>query len=981
MKLNKILLIFTAMFLVSSQLIAQGTVEGEVKNEKGEPVFNTIVRVNGAGKAKTDFDGLFSFQLAEGKYTLSFTNESEGYEEFSQDVDVKNGQITAVSIVMKLSSDVKQFETVIIKGVRVNVPSSVTALDEKRKNESGATDGITKETISNAGPSDAAAAAQMIPAVSIQDGKSVFVRGLGDRYTKTILNGMDIPGLDPDRNSVQLDIFPAVLIDNIIIYKTFTPNLSGDFTGGLVDIATKDFPTRKSLYVKGGFGYNTEATFNPDFITYSGGKFDKLGFDDGTRELPISPTTKIPHYSENNSKTTEYTNAFGKTMATEKGSSFLNQNYTLAIGNQIDSIFAKKPKITYGYNAVFNYRSTNTFYKEAEYNEYRRDPDSSIYEMFRDRGSKGSVAEQDVMWTGLIGQSMKFDRSKLSLVLFHTQNGVSTAADLRQINSESNPATLVKDGLTYSQRSISNINISGSHKLDSLNKWKLEWKVAPTYSRIQDPDLRSTALEEITDDVTGEVRYALTEAVGAEIRRVYRDLSEYNVSGKFDVSYDFLQWDSLESKLSFGFLNTYKNRSFDVSEYIFKVKGDIGITGDPNQFFMSENIWTPETDNGVYATGQQEKANTYDANQNIMAAYIMNDLPLSEVFKVTYGVRVEKNVNRYTGQSTAAETDPNAPRYNNEVVLDKLNVLPSLNMTYKIRKEEDSLRGKRDINIRGAFASTVARPSFREISISQIYDPIQGRYFLGNINLKQTLIHNADLRWEYFFGRTELISASAFYKKFINPIEVVAIVAAPNNLKPVNAGEADVYGGEFEIRKAIGFMNSKKQSLVAGFNFTYVISRIDMNKVETKVGDQVFTEKEVRQANAKVGEVVGDFRPMYGQSPYIVNSYLTYKHDSLGWMVNVSYNVQGKKLAVIGVGSLPDVYELPFHSLNLKISKDFGKIGEKGGDRPWSASIMATNLLDNAKRRYYEAYQSTSQIYDYLYQGMTFTGSISYTIK
>ena len=314
-------------------------------------------------------------------------------------------------------------------------------------------------------------------------------------------------------------------------------------------------------------------------------------------------------------------------------------------------------------------------------------------------------------------------------------------------------------------------------------------------------------------------------------------------------------------------------------------------------------------------------------------------------------------------------------------------------MVYKIRKAADSLKAKRSTNIRAAYTQTLARPSFREISISQIYDPIQGRRYLGNINLKQTLIHNADLRWEHFFGRTELVSASVFYKKFINPIEIVANVAAPNEFMPVNAGEANVAGAEFEIRKAIGFKDKEEVSFVLGANFTYVYSAIDMRKVETEVGGVTTTEYDVRVANARIDadsnmiENVPFYRPMYGQSPYIINAFATFKHDSLRLMCNLSYNVQGKKLAVIGVGSLPDVYEQPFHSLNLKVSKGFGKIhrDKQETDPRWKASIRATNLLNFARQKYYEAYDVDNSVnphyFEYLNQGMTFSGSISYTIR
>lgn len=606
--------------------------------------------------------------------------------------------------------------------------------------------------------------------------------------------------------------------------------------------------------------------------------------------------------------------------------------------------------------------------------------------LFRDRTSRGNQTENEVMWTALLGQSLKMKRSKYSLVLFHTQNGQSSAANLTETNFDSNQAVLLKQGLQYTQRSITNANLSGLHYLDVSKKWKLNWKFSPTYSRISDPDIRSTALEvSDTPDTNGEPVYLWEESVGAEVRRIFRGLTEYNISSRFDVERKFKQWDSLESVITFGALNTYKNRVFDVNEYVFKLYNQSNVVpNDPNWFLENNNLYTNATNQGVYVTGQFEPANNYKANQNTMAAYIMNKLPINESFSVTYGVRAEKNVNRYTGESNNAASDPTAPKYINEVVLDELNILPSINMVYKIRKVVDSLSEyKRSTNFRAAYTKTLARPSFREISISQIYDPISGRRYLGNIDLKQTLIHNADIRWEHFFGRTELISLSGFYKKFINPIEIVANVAAPNEFKPVNAGEADVFGGEFEIRKTIGYKTKNKKHIrfVIGANFTYVVSRIDMNKVETVIGTTTFTEKHVRESNAREGEVIGDFRPMYGQSPYIINAFTTFKNDSIGLICNLNYNVQGKKLAVIGVGGLPDVYEQAFHSLNLKVSKTFGKIYEGESAPRWKASIRATNLLNAARKKYYEAYNAESQIFEYLHSGMTFTGSVSFTLR
>lgn len=964
----KSIILVSFSVLCSLTIFAQSKITGVVKDSiSGEPISFAKVRVQGQNNgANTDFDGVYTIKTEPGSYVLVFSMAIEGYEDVSKQIELSRGETIELNINLVQSSSIILIQEATVRHIKTEGASSVEADDKRRQDAAGSTDGMTKEQMQNSGASTAVEAAAMVPGLSIEDGKSVYVRGLGDRYTKTILNGMEIPGLDPDRNSVQMDIFPATVIDNITVYKTFTPNLSGDFTGGLVDITTKDFPAGQIFYVKASLGYNTAATFNKDYISYQGGKLDFLGFDDGSRALPIRTTDKFIDPSQNDQSLTRLTSAFGKTMATEKSKNFLNQNYSVNYGDRFSKVLKSKKKLDYGFNVVLNYRNSHRFFENVQFNEYRKDPELSETRLFRDRSSTGKLAENDVMWTALVGQSFKIKNSKYSLTLLHTQNGKSSASDLIQENSESNPAVLVKQNLMYTQRSVSNANLGGRHLMGKNRKLKLDWKLSPTLSKINDPDIRSTVLEKDTT-ASGEIIYLLEQSVGAEIRRTYRNLTEYNLSGRFDLTYKFNVWDSLGSELMFGALNTYKKRSFEVYDYIFNIENPTGFDADPNWYFQDENIWNTDTDQGTYGKGERQIANSFVASQNVTAAYVMNELPVTKDFKATYGVRIEHATNNYTGQNNVGNVN-----YLNERVLDELSILPSVNLVYKIKKTKSDYVPDRNTNIRAAYSKTVARPSFKEKSISQIYDPIQGRRYNGNIDLLQTEIHNADLRYEYFFGRTELISASAFYKHFINPIEVVANVAAPSEVQPVNAGVADVYGAEFEIRKSLGFKDQPHISLVAGANFTYVLSRIDMNKVKTTVGGVEYTEKEVRELNARDGEVIDNYRPMSGQSPYIVNGFLTFKNDSLGLTVNASYNVQGKKLAVIGVGSLPDVYEQPFHSLNLKVSKAFGE------NNKWKASLSGKNLLLSKRVKHYESYESAPQIYEYFNQGMTITGSISY---
>lgn len=968
--LNKISITFFILIL-SAVAFSQGVVSGVVKDStSGEPVIYAKVKVEGLNKGTTTgFDGDYRIKLEAGTYTLIFSNFGEGYIDLKKTITIKN-QDVVLNVKMSKDDAVIIAPTMEVVATKKGEATTVAAADEDRRDQKAPVEIMTAEQVEESGKTDAASAVAMAPGVSIEDGKTVYVRGLGDRYTKTILNGMDLPGLDPDRNAVQMDIFPSKVIANITVYKTFTPNLAGDFTGGLVDITTKDYPSKRTMSVKLGLGYNTVTTFNSNYIGYKGGKLDFIGFDDGTRKMPIASTTRFPDPTQNDPRLTALTKSFSNTMATQKAMSFLNQSYAFTYG---DKIVIKdkedKNRFTYGYNFVLNYRNTHQFYDNVEFNEYRKDIDRSVNKLEKDRRSSGQLAENNVMWTAMLGQSFKVKNSKYKLTLFHTQNGISSASNLIQVNSESNPATLMKQGLTYTQRSVSNANLSGLHYLDANKKWKAEWKLSPTYSRISDPDIRSTVLE-MEEDQHGNVRYLMEPAVGSEIRRIFRSLSEINGSGRFDITYKFNVWDSLGSELSFGASNSYKRRTMDVFDYIFNVENGTEFSGDPDWYFREENIWNTQTDKGTYGVGERQLANSFVASQNVIGAYVMNDLPVTKAFNITYGARMEKATNRYTGQNNQGTI-----RYNNSKVLDEMNILPSVNMVYKFERKADSTRKAVYNNIRGAFATTLARPSFKEKSIANIYDPIQGRRFNGNIDLEQTVIHNLDLRWEMFFGRTELISVSGFYKKFINPIELVANAAAPSEIQPVNAGEANIYGGEVEFRKAIGFMNKPHIRFTVGANFTYVLSQIDMNKVKTVVGGKEFTEKEIRQENARDGEVIGDYRRMFGQSPYIVNAFVSFKNDSLGLIFNATYNVQGKKLAVIGIGALPDVYENPFHSLNLKITKSLGKQSN------WKASVNVRNILLSKRVREYVSYGAENQIYDFYDQGMSITGSITYQLS
>ena len=280
----------TLFFLVTFHLNAQsGIVRGTITDADFQdpvPFANILVKETGTGTT-SDFDGNYEITLDEGTYTLQFSYL--GYKTIEiTDVIISGIETTEVNVTMEVMAEGLE-EVVVAVSAKQNTESAVLAFQKKA---AGLVDGLSSQRIKSTGASDIASAVKSIPGVSVQGGKYVYVRGLGDRYTKSILNGVDIPGLDPDRNTVQMDLFPTSILDNIIIIKSSTAENPADFTGGIINIITKEFPTNKQLNISIGTSFNPDMHYKDNFLGYTGGKTDFLGFDDGTRKLPVDPSKR-----------------------------------------------------------------------------------------------------------------------------------------------------------------------------------------------------------------------------------------------------------------------------------------------------------------------------------------------------------------------------------------------------------------------------------------------------------------------------------------------------------------------------------------------------------------------------------------------------------------------------------------------------------------------------------------------------------------
>ncbi len=944
MKQTEFLKFLLVGLLVSCMMSLQaqtGTVRGKVVDDAtAEDVIGANILVVGTGTGTvSDWDGTFSLDLAVGLHSLEFSYTGKATQTIT-DIEVKEGEVTNLNVISMIDETEVIREVVVTATKITNTENALMKIQQKSLN---VLDAVSAQSISRSGDGDAGEAIKRVTGVTVQGGKNVFVRGLGDRYTKTILNAMEIPGLDPDRNTVQMDIFPTNILDNIIVYKTFTPNLSGDFTGGTVDISLKNFPDEKKLNVSASLGYNNLSSFNNNFLSYDTPGLDGLGLGAYPRRLPInSGLRSLPPGFGSNTEVERRVNAFSKEMSPDRVNSLMNSSFGFSFGNQI-----RKEKSTLGYNIALGYKNNYTYNEDAEFNNYLKNANKDINEMELSQSRIGDIGTQEVLWSGLLNGSIKKGNSGYSLSFFHTQDGITTASIINSEDFINTSVALEKSTLYYNQRNISNLAYKQQHSFPE-KEMKVSINVSPSLAMNKEPDLRET-----TFAVSDEGNYLFDTGAGAGLFRTYRDLVEYSNNSKVDFEWKFKGVKEKEAKLLAGVAHLYKNRDFSIVKYILRNQGlDLEYTGDPNQIFEDQNLYSAETNEGFWLDGQKNPSDRFQSNLNIFGAYVMNELPVSDQFSLVYGLRVEQAIMRYTGERQVITTQNDV--YRNRKVLDELDFLPSLNMIYKL---------KDDMNLRFSSSRTLVRPSFKEKSLAQILDPVSGITFIGNVDdLDQTNIVNLDLRWEYFFNRGEMVSFTTFFKYFDNPIEIVAFQGeSPNNLTPRNADNARVIGLEFELKKNLGFIASALDKLAFGTNVTYVHSRVKMTE----------GEYEDRLIELRTNETIDNYRTMQGQSPFIINAYLNYLHNGLE--ANISYNVQGESLEVVGVRRNSDVFTQPFHSLNLKVGKRFGS------DDQWKVSLNAKNVLNQENVSLYKSFESTDRIFRKLRPGVGFTVGVGYT--
>ena len=797
-------------------------------------------------------------------------------------VRVSRGHFSEVNLRL---DPIDESEDVAVEEIEVPYRADTTtaaAQDELRKASSGIGEGMGAQQMSQSGASDAGSAAKRVVGVTVE-GTSLVIRGLGGRYSRVYLNGDPLPSTDPDRPSVDLDLFPTKIIDSLNVAKTFLPNMPADFAGGALEIRTITFPQRFTLDVGLSGEYSSQTTFRKR-LKYDGGSYDFLGFDDGTRKLP----SLIGDEPVKISRTGQYktlqdlekvAESFPNHWQYKRVGSAPSPGVDVALGDSFK--LPGNSRLGYMASAIYDYkmRRVTGFSRKLGVDGPDEDKRNDIFSNYPDV----EFGSDDVQLSGIGTASLDIgaDHSFTALTLFN-RSGSDETGYRAGIDGEASAGDRIeKWQLQYVGRTLWFNQLLGDHRNLLGTRLRLRWGGYYALSERDEPDRRNISyLEEGTGD-TRELRWRTGSA-----QRFYSGLDGRDAGINLNLRTPL--WSGGWGTLGGALRNS--NRDFWVRRFRWvKLAGDHTdeVYGSPpEELFSVEGIGT------VTRLDNEPTQNTdgFHAEQTVYSGFAMLETPLIGALSLTGGARAELYKQRMEPRSPFAsnpddEQPPKADR-------DDFNVLPAAALKYDLGS---------GMLLRAAYGMTVGRPQARELAPFIYYDFLRDRNIVGDLDLRTTIVHNADLRWEWFFAEAQVLAVSLFYKNFRRPIEQ-QVVSVDGSSKFSNTPEAQSYGAEFELRSNLERFGRALRFFDFGSNLTLINSVVEIPE-------------------ALSGAVKAGSRRMFGQAPYVINLSLRFTDPGTHLAIGLVYNVVGPRIVDVGLRAgdaiLPDVEEIPFHGLDL----------------------------------------------------------------
>ena len=873
---KRFFLLLLGSFLSLSAWAQTGVICGTVSDAKfKDALIGASVVIEGTTVgAIADVEGNFRIEnVKPGKYTIVASYVSYKSETI-RDVVVKAHQESVLRI--ELSDADLQLQNVVVVAQRKL--GTETAIINTVRKSLPVVSGISAQQIGKTQDSDAAEVLRRIPGLTIVDDRFVVVRGLAQRYNNVWLNEATTPSSETDSRAFSFDVLPSSLIDNMMVYKSPSAELPADFSGGFVQVMTKNIPDGNTFNVSYQMGFNTNATFRSFQLTDGSWK-DYLGFGAGVRSLPSSFPSHLGDYSTE--EAAAFTRRINQRWGINRFTAIPDQKISLTSHRSFDAGDWKIGNI-----ANVNW-STGYDYSETVNNNYIAYDVAN--DLSRPRFEYNDVRYKNTSKLGaLFNWSLMKGTSKYEFRNFFNQRGTSSLSQREGTDFYSDQNIRKWESL-YTGRTTYSGQLSGVHKLrEDMNK--LDWTLGYAFAAYKEPDRKVVKSLESTTD--GDSRYYVSDPT-----RYYQDLKDNSASAALNYEHKFAVSEMFTPVLNTGVYGEFKKRNFDARRFVYNMLGsgyDRFAEWDYSSVFSDANISTDR----IYMKESTNKSDSYTSDNLLGAAYVAAKLNWGERLNANVGVRMEY----YQLKLDGYESDGIKPVHLDQNATD---FFPSVNIAYNLNEKHQ---------VRLAYGRSVNRAEFREIVPYVYYDFALDANITGNVNLKNAYANNMDLRYEFYPAPGETVTIGGFYKRFDNPIEQTYMEAGSGlQYTYHNADHANAFGVELDIKKNLDFIGLKGLSFV--FNGAYIHSRV------------YFAE----------GSFERD-RAMQGQSPYLINTGLFYQNDNAGISASALYNRIGKRIETVGVpkqnpnDDIPDIYEMPRNSLDLSFSKKIGKYVEvKGG--------------------------------------------------
>lgn len=970
------------MMPASSLIFAQtptagGTIIGTIRDgESGEVLRGATVQILTTKKgAIADVKGTYSIKgVPAGTYSLRFNYIGFKPKTF-EGVVVSDGQTVSLNAV--LESSIKKTEEVVVQSSRVN--DNAAAILSQRKNAAQVSDGISEAEIKKLPDADAGQALRRVSGVTLSEGKFVFVRGVSERYNNTTLNGAGLSSTEPDKKAFAFDMFPAEFLQNASVSKSFTPDLPGNFVGGLVQLNTVDFPEAFSIRASVSGSFNDNVTLKSNsFQTYPGSTTDWLGIDNGLRALPASIPANRNEMDRLATQTKSFLNGDQSLQAAS--------DKWLSLGKAFNNNTWERQSMTASPNVGFGLSFSNLFtVAENDFgiiasltynNSYAINDMSRLANGAYDATKKsfstryefaGSQSTRSVNWGGLLNLAYKLGAN--SSISWKNIYNRSSDDDVIYLEGYDNlPRDVRLSSFQFVQKELISTQLSGEHTIGEATNLLIDWRIGYSRSTRDEPDfrrLRYSRNKGATDAPFIADISALQQGDGTQAGRFFSNLFENVLTGGVNVSIPLAD----QAKLKGGAFFENRNRSFKARSLTIIQSSAISPSryqpiGEDLRSLEPQNLLDADVygANGLAISEDSKPTDSYEASERLIAGYVMADVPLAlgdMQWRIIGGVRAESN-SQVLNSPYNFKPNSNTPDSLINTNLTTLDLLPSLSLMWKVNAST---------NLRLSASQTLTRPSLREFAPFSFYDFQTLAVVRGNPNLKRALVQNFDARYEFFPRGGEVLSVGVFYKTFINAIEnTIAPTPSEVELSFQNAnGIAYNYGVEFEIRKSLDFISQDLSNFLFNANLALINSDIT-----------------VKQG------LVTDRRSMQGQSPYSVNISLSYNEPNSRSSFNLAYNIAGEKIVQVAqIGAYnesqyykdiestpnpaarknPHVYELPRSVIDFSFIQPLL-------DNALEVKFSVRDILNQALVREQFNQRTESNI-----RGRTFSLGISYRLR